>query len=237
MGPRSSSPICKPFICRPIPVTGTEHFYSFDHGDAHFTVLFLPWLKNVPQLAPYQLTNGSPQYCWLTNDLATSTKPWKFLVMHVPLANSGYHRPDDDNNNGVPDRLELQEWLLPVAQRYGVQIIFSGNDHDYERCNPMGGVYQIVTGGGGGRLPDYGFVDGRDPASSQFYLVSEFVRVSVQGDSLLLQAIGTNGAVFDSMTIQRSPPPPQEYSASWHTPLVESTPGRRWARQHQRPDV
>ena len=223
-GPSFEQPYLQTMYLPTNPVTGTEHFYSFDHGDAHFAVLFLPWLKDVPEMEPYQLTKGSAQYCWLTNDLAASTKPWKFLIMHVPLANSGYHRDDDDNDNGVPDRLELQEWLLPVAQRYGVQIIFSGSDHDYERSNPMGGVYQIVTGGGGGRLPNYGFVDGRDPASSQFYLVSEFVRVAVQGDSLLLQAIGTNGAVFDYMTIQRSPPPPRVYNASWHTPRVESTP-------------
>jgi len=206
------------------PVTGTEHFYSFDHGDAHFTVLFLPWLKNVAQLEPYQLTNGSPQYCWLTNDLATSAKPWKFLFMHMGLTDSGYHSLDDDNTNGIYDNVELQEWLLPVIQRYGVQIIFHGHNHNYERSNPMRGVYEITTGGGGGRLPNYGFGDGRSPASSQFYLVPEFVRVDVQGDHLLLQAVGTNGAVFDSMTIQRSLPPPREYEATWHSPIVESVP-------------
>ncbi len=223
-GPSLEQPYLQTLYLPTNPVTGTEHFYSFDHGDAHFAVLFLPWLKNLPEQQPYQLTNGSPQYCWLTNDLASSTKPWKFMVMHVPLAASGSHAGEDDNGNGITDSLELQEWLLPIAQHYGVQIIFSGHHHDYERSNPMGGVYQIVTGGGGGRLPNLGFPVGRDPASSQFYLVSEFVRVAVQGDSLLLQGIGTNGAVFDYMTIQRSPPPPQEYNASWHTPLVESSP-------------
>ena len=223
-GPSLEQPYLETFYLPTNPVTGTEHFYSFDQGDAHFAVLFLPWLKDIPQLEPYQLTNGSPQYCWLTNDLATTAKPWKFLFLHIGLTDSGYHRGDDDNNNGIADHLELQEWLLPVAQRFGVQIIFHGHNHDYERSNPMGGVYEITTGGGGGQLPDYGFVDGRGAASSQFYRVSEFVRVAVQGDSLRLEAMGTNGAVFDSMTIQRSPPPPQLYNASWHTPRVESTP-------------
>jgi hypothetical protein len=223
-GPSFEQPCLQTFYLPTNPVTGTEHFYSFDHGDAHFTVLFAPSLKDVPEMAPYQLTNGSVQYCWLTNDLATTTKPWKFVIVHIGMAASGPHRDDDDNNNGILDRFELQEWLLPVLQRYGVQVVFHGDDHDYERSNPMRGVYEITTGGGGGRLPNYGFVSGRDPASSQFYLLSEFVRVTVQGDSLLLQAIGTNGAVFDYMTMQRSPPPPQLYSASWQTPLVESTP-------------
>ncbi len=205
-------------------VTGTEHFYSFDQGDAHFAVLFLPTMQTVRGLEPYQLTNGSPQYCWLTNDLAKSTKPWKFLFMHLPFASSGYHTDDDNNNNGIPDAIELQSWLLPISQRYGVQLVFSGHEHDYERSNPMGGVYHVVVGGGGGFQPNYYFVEGRGPANSQFYLTPAFVKVAVHGDSLLLQAIGTNGAVFDYMTIQRSAPPPQVYTAAWRTPLVESTP-------------
>lgn len=217
-------PFLQTFYLPTNPVTGTQHFYSFDHGDAHFAVLFLPTLEDFRGLEPYQLTNGSPQYCWLTNDLAASTKPWKFLFMHIPFASSGYHSDDDNNNNGIPDRLEVQAWLLPVAQRYGVQIVFSGHEHDYERSNPMGGVYHIVVGGGGSFQPDYYFIEGRDPANSQFYLTPGFVRVAVQGDSLLLQAVGTNGAVFDYMTIQRSSPPPQLYNASWHTPMVQSTP-------------
>jgi hypothetical protein len=216
----------QPFLqtfCLPTnTVTGTSHFYSFDHGDGHFAVLFLPWLTDVPELRPYQLTNGSPQYCWLTNDLATSTKPWKFLFMHIPFANSGHHSLDDDNNNGIPDRVELQQMLLPIAQRYGVQIVFSGHEHDYERSNPMGGVYHVVIGGGGSLQPNDYFR--RDQASSQFYLTNGLVKVAVHGDSLLLQAIGTNGAVFDSMTIQRRPPSSQIYSASWHTPSVPAMP-------------
>jgi hypothetical protein len=201
--------------------TGTEHFYSFDHGNAHFVVLFVPSLEDVPELRPFQLTNGSPQFCWLTNDLAATTKPWKFLFFHKPMINSGYHRVDDENANGIYDRLELQDWLMPVMQRYGVQLMFSGNDHDYERLNPIGGVQQIVTGGGGGFLPPY-YITERDPACSQFYLLSHFTKVTVKGDALFLQAIGTNGAVFDYMTIQRVLPPPQVYNATWHTPLVES---------------
>jgi hypothetical protein len=216
----------QPFLqtfCLPTnAVTGTSHFYSFDHGDAHFAVLFLPWLTDVPELRPYQLTNGSPQYCWLTNDLAASDKPWKFLFMHIPFANSGHHSLDDDNNNGVLDHVELQQMLLPIAQRYGVQIVFSGHEHDYERSNPIGGVHHIVIGGGGSLQPNDYF--GRDPANSQFYLTPGFVKVAVQGDSLLLQAIGTNGTVFDWMTIQRKAPPPQLYNASWHTPSVPSAP-------------
>ena len=218
-------PFLKTFYLPTNSVTGTSHFYSFDHGDAHFAVLFLPWLEDVPELRPYQLTNGSPQYSWLTNDLAASTKPWKFLFMHIPFANSGHHSLDDDNNNGIRDNLEVQNLLLPIAQQYGVQIVFSGHEHDYERSNPMDGVYHVVIGGGGALQPIDYFGDGRSPVNSQFILSPAFVKVATRGDSLLLQAIGLDGSVIDSMSIQRNPPPLRTYAASWNTPSVEPTPG------------
>lgn len=43
----------------------------------------------------------------------------------------------------------------------------------------------------------------------------------MEGTSLRLEAIGTNGLVFDSMTIQRQPPPPRQYDSVWNTPLIE----------------
>ncbi|MEO6035082.1 MAG: metallophosphoesterase family protein, partial [Verrucomicrobiota bacterium] len=68
--------------------SGTEHFYSFDHGDVHFVSLFVPQLNwggeppNCGCLPELALTNGSAQYSWLVNDLAASTKPWKILFFH-----------------------------------------------------------------------------------------------------------------------------------------------------------
>lgn len=110
-------------------------------------------MQVLPQLLPFQMAPGSVQFCWLTNDLASSTKPWKFLFLHLPVMHSGHHRFDDENGNGIYDFQELQELLAPMANQYGVQRIFSGHDHDYERLNPRLGVQQIVTGGGGRPSP------------------------------------------------------------------------------------
>src|SRR5213075_1556279 len=43
-------------------VTGTEHFYSFDQGDAHFVTLWLDLQAGV------QYGAGSPEYAWLERD-------------------------------------------------------------------------------------------------------------------------------------------------------------------------
>ena len=49
--------------------TSPEHYYSFDQGDLHMAVLFVPFISQ------YKLNVGDAQYQWLTNDLAATRKP------------------------------------------------------------------------------------------------------------------------------------------------------------------
>ncbi|MBN8247188.1 MAG: metallophosphoesterase, partial [Verrucomicrobia bacterium] len=101
-----------------------EFYYSFDAGDAHFAVLYWPYSSQ------YAMRPECPQLRWLEQDLARSDKPWKFLTLHHPVNTSGGHRFDDYNRNGILDRMEVADRLLPVARRHGVQMIFSGHDHN-----------------------------------------------------------------------------------------------------------
>lgn len=192
------------FLLPTNPVTGTTHFYSFDHGDAHFVSLFVPTLTPFAGTDPYVLRPGSPQMQWLTNDLAATTRPWRILLLHMPLFDSTGHQTDDLNDNGVADRLELREWLLPVAKRFGVQAIFSGHAHCFERFAPVEGVHCIVTGGGGYTL--YGLVQ-REPLSQRFEPRFHHLAARISGDALQVQAVDRYGAVFDSFTIPRVSPP------------------------------
>lgn len=194
---------------------GGERYYSFDDGDVHFTVLKIPYVSQ------YQLTVGDEQYQWLTNDLATTVKPWKVLVYHVPMQTSGPHGLDDWNANGTNDCEEIRDVLLPVARRYGVQVTFSGHDHLFEKFAPTNGVHTITSGGGGGKL--YGMVQ-RASGSVQIWSRHEFAEASVQGNRMEIQAIDETGKVFDSEVIYREPPTDTVYQASWHTPVVESAP-------------
>lgn len=200
-------------------VSGTEHYYSFDHGDAHFCSLFMPMRAQNGLFPSYAFDDGTPQYRWLTNDLAASAKPWKLLFFHIPMNTSAAHRFDFAGTNY--DRLELQRLLLPICRQYGVQLVLTGHDHDFERFAPMDGTHTIVTGGGGYALYP---VAERDAASAQHWSAYHCVKVRIEGDSLMLEAFDRTGAVFDGMTIQRALPPPKTYPAAWHTPLLESKP-------------
>jgi len=213
------APLLDAFYLPTNSMTGTEHFYSFDHGDVHICGLFVPQRAQNLLFPAYYLGENSAQYRWLTNDLAASSKPWKVLFFHSPLNTSGPHRYDSDGFSY--DRLELQRLLLPIASQYGVQLALAGHDHDFERFAPMNGIHTVVTGGGGYAL--YQLAE-RDPASAQYRSVYHFTRVSVTNDTMLVEAVDTNGTVFDSLFIQRAPPPSQVYAASWHSPVIESKP-------------
>jgi hypothetical protein len=201
--------------------SGTEHYYSFDHGDAHFVCLFLPTLTAFPGVEEYELAVGSTQYVWLTNDLAQTAKPWKLVFMHSPLVTSSAHRRDDLNLNGIPDRLEIQQILLPVFQQYGVQAVFSGHDHNYERIRPTNGVHAFVTGGGGYSLYD---LTERDPLSVQFWKTYNCLKVMVSGDTMQVEALDQYGNVLDTASIQKAPPPRRTWRSAWHVTTVEDGP-------------
>ncbi len=195
--------------------TTPENYYSFDHGDAHFAVVYQPIVSQ------YKMQVGDPQYQWLTNDLARTIKPWKFMLFHMPIRTSSVHRFDNYNFNGIYDRFEVQEVLWPIAARYGVQLIINGHDHTYERFSPVNGVYCVVSGGGGG-IP-YPFSE-RDSLSAQFRSIYHCLDVTISGATLSLRALDDTGREFDSMTIQRALPPPKMSVATWHHPALTSQP-------------
>lgn len=197
-------------------VSGTEHYYSFDHGEAHFVCLFVPDLKFRADLAHLALTNGSPQYEWLTNDLARTAKPWKILFFHLPVSTSSFHAAEDQNANNVSDQADLQEIILPIAREYGVQVIFNGHDHNFERFAPIQGVHRVVSGGGGRSV--YSMFH-RDETSAQFYARYHFVRASLNAERLIIEAVDEQGGIFDRMVIHQFQP--TTHLASWHSPTIE----------------
>jgi PKD repeat protein len=105
---------------------GLPSYYSFDCGDAHFTVL--------------DSTKGiSAQTTWLGSDLDTS-KMWKFVVCHHPLYTS------DPNHFGGWANLR-SEWE-GLFQTYGVDAVWNGHMHAYERYLENGIQYMVMGTGG-----------------------------------------------------------------------------------------
>ena len=194
--------------------TGTEIFYSFDHGDAHFVAVASD-TQSGQRYHP-----GSPQYIWLENDLATSKQRWKFLFFHHVIRSSSLHSYDDYLFDGVLDKYALQMHIGGLAEKYKAQVIFNGHDHNYERFSSFNGVNSFVSGGGGASLyPQQLFEIG----SSQYFYSHEFLDVTVDGPDLTIQALNENGAVLDRF--YRSQESSTNYNSYWGTPEIETISG------------
>ena len=110
---------------------GNERWYSVTEDNIHFIILD----SNSPS------HDSSEQYLWLENHLMTLGDSISFTaaVFHHPPYSTGPHVEDEKN---------LRDTFVPLFEKYGVDIVFNGHDHCYERSF-VNGIYYIVAGGGG----------------------------------------------------------------------------------------
>jgi hypothetical protein len=173
--------------------SGTENYYSFDYGNAHFVVL-----DSTQSTDP-----GGLQHEFLVQDLAASRAWWKIVAFHHTIYSSGDHGSD----------LDHQQNLAPVFDRFSVDLVLMGHDHVYERSFPLragevvgpgeGTVY-ITTGGGGEGVGPLG------SASFTAYgeLAFHVTYVRVDGPTLTAEMVRDDGLVRDSVTLAKSAPSP-----------------------------
>ena len=109
-----------------------DTFYSFDYGNAHFSVL------NLPVQVPY---DGKPtgdmekflkmQKDWLDKDLKSTDAKWKIVLFHV-----GFYKADTRVGNGGGEL-----YFGDIIYRNEVDLVLQGHDHIYMRSHPMKGDF------------------------------------------------------------------------------------------------
>jgi predicted phosphodiesterase len=92
--------------------------YSFDNGPAHFLCL---------DANPYVKVNDPVLQDWIKRDLAQSQATWKFVFMHQP----GIHTSERHYNE------QQMRWLSPLFESNGVDVVFAGHVHNYQRSKPL----------------------------------------------------------------------------------------------------
>jgi hypothetical protein len=96
-----------------------EHWYSFDHGSAHFVAL---------DTGDGKLYETAAQLAWLEKDLSSHAgAAWTFVFFHHPGLTCTYKGPTR----------EIVADLMPVLQRHHVDVVFNGHAHTYERLYPL----------------------------------------------------------------------------------------------------
>ncbi len=183
-----------------------ERYYSFNYSSVHFISL-----DGGPL---YNTTISGTKTAWLEKDLRYNSQdtkhPWTVVVFHFPPFTSG---------SSQPWWAGRATWS-PLFDKYGVEMVINGHDHDYERSwpvyasgvvaqrnysNPRAPVY-VVTGGGGEEL--YPFPSTVTPGWSAFRaLTFETLRVAVNGSKMTVRAIRPDGSQLDAFTITKGTPP------------------------------
>jgi acid phosphatase type 7 len=159
----------------------TTRYYSFDWGNTHFVAL------NSELYHDDKRSDPEKQKAFLVQDLGASRKRWKVAFMHRSPYGSSRHGGDG----------RVREDLEPLFVKYGVDLVFSGHDHVYERTVPIRGVTYVVSGGGGRRL----YPAGNSDLTASSVSTHHAVLVRVSGRDLLLEAVEVGGKVVDRLEL------------------------------------
>ena len=104
------------------PLGMTNTYYSFNLHNVHFLAID-PYVAYGP---------NSPQYIFVVNDLKHAYNDrnidWIFVIEHVPLYTSPSKHPADST---------IRDVFHPLFDKYNVDLVFSGDNHNYQRTYPL----------------------------------------------------------------------------------------------------
>lgn len=167
-----------------------ERWYSYDWGDAHILVLD----TEMP------FTPTDPQYQFAQADLAShQSAAWRIVALQ---------RPPYSSTTSTSSSIPVRTYLVPLFQQQKVQLVLSGNSHNYERTFPLtngvpasGGVTYLVSGNGGNGFNAF---SATQPSWSAFRQSSTYgyLRITVNSSFLTVNEVRADtGTVIDSTTI------------------------------------
>lgn len=182
----------------PENINGTEYYYSFAFGNAVFICL------DTEEDETGSL--GYVQNNWLKNVLTENLdKTWKIIWFHRPFYTTGSHEGEMND--------KMDTWF-DTFDTYGVDMIFNGHDHMYERTKPVQknglvlddygskedeGRCQIVCGGAGAPLYSPGNADWLETAAKKFH----YCKIEIDGNDLSLKVFDETNTQFDALDLHK----------------------------------
>jgi len=177
------------------PEAMPERHYWFDYADARVAVID----SNVG--AERLADHVAP---WLQQVMSEPQVHWRFVALHHPPYSVGRHGSSADVRNA----------LAPTFEAIGVDVVFSGHDHLYQRTHPIRngavtrpgtGVVYVVTGAGGAYLYTAAAPQDRPEwVATLNNQVHSFTHVVIEGNTLRLEQIDRYGQVLDAWTMEKA---------------------------------
>jgi predicted phosphodiesterase len=157
---------------------GGNRYRTFKKGNVRFFVIDSNYLD------PEQLK-------WLDKELAASGSDWKIAYFHHPLYTTARRGPE----------VEVRAVLEPLFVKHGVDVVFTGHEHIYERYKPQKGIYYFTVGGAA-KLRK-GDTHPSPLIAARFDRDRSFLLAEIAGDSLYFQTVSRTGAVVDKGVLGR----------------------------------
>lgn len=172
--------------------------YRFSWGDADFFML------NTNARA--EVTKGGRQFVWLEEALSASDARWKFVCFHY----APYTSEENDYGDSWKETSNLGDEgmraMVPLFEKYGVEMVMYGHLHLYERMRPMlggqvdpEGVNYLLCGGAGGNLED--FAPNPAPFTVKTHRGHHYCTFDVQADKMVLRMYALDGSLRDQAEI------------------------------------
>jgi 3',5'-cyclic AMP phosphodiesterase CpdA len=173
-----------------------NHDIRDEHANAQVAALGMPgrwYAERVGDVTFIALDSNDPmnpdQRAWLEQALAATRTTWKVVALHHPPYSAGYQGSS----------IDARQQFSPLFERYGVQLVLSGHEHDYQRSVPINGVTYVVSGGAADTRRT-----GREEFTAKAVSWHHFVDLNVFADHMLLRAVNQSGRVFDEIRISQS---------------------------------
>lgn len=175
--------------------TGTRLYYRIDAGPVHFIVLHMPW-SSTETFTPQQRD-------WFVKQMeAIPATDWAIVLLHSMVYASS------DDYQGLPwyDPPEMVQEVAPLLEKYRVDLVISGHDHQMEFLQRNGVNYCIIgtLGGPPDRDPTH-----ISPASIwRNFGAFGFLDATVRAETIDLSFRDPAGGVLKTFTVPSATPAP-----------------------------
>lgn len=135
-------------------------------------------------------TDNATQREWLEEELAGATAPWIIAAMHHPPYSAGVH--------GSHKR--TRDAFVGFFEEYGVDLVLSGHDHDYQRSEVIEDIVYVVSGAGAKLRPT-----GKKSFTEVSESVLHFLELEIDEEVISARAISVDGDIDEFSLCRESP--------------------------------
>lgn len=117
--------------------SGSKAFYAYDYANIHF--ISLDSYGRVGEDRS-MFSKNSQQMKWLESDLKANKQKWTIVYWHHPPYTMASRNSDKE-----VDLKTIREEVLPLLDKYKVDLVLNGHSHVYERSQMMKGHYGLSS--------------------------------------------------------------------------------------------